>query len=1295
MQTGGSYTPNNSKPVVTKVNGAGQTFIARSVLNSSNTYSMLLTKYNTSGTTAWTATFGVNTGGDVYVGAMTFDASGNILITGSAYNGTTNNNDLFVVKYNTSGTQQWYRLHNGPANTYDFGAAVACDASGDVYVTGGAFQTVLNPNVVTIRYNSSGTAQWTQTWDNVSLFDAGGNIVFSSTTMVTIMGFTQVNATTWEYVALNYLRTTGQLQSYNVTNLGGTSIDRISSVTFDNSGNTYITGTLGASGQGLNIKTVKFGTTLNILWTANWNGAANLDDVANAIAVDAAGTVYVAGYTTTASGRDAILLSYNSGGSSTTALNYDSGGDDAYQSLGLTSDGGLFAAGYASPKGNKDCFAAFYLNGSLRWQETYNGYANGHDEIKALNSDGADGFYADGPSAQQGGTTTNQTIRYARHSLLVPLNEGVNAPFVENRGQLLDTDNRPADGVRYYTRSNYPNVYIMDDRASFAFAHIDTIASTQDTMTRLDLTFASHSSGGGATIAVGLEQQEAFHNYYLGHIPEGRERVPLENKVLHPNIYTNIDALYGLGQDGFFMRFVCKPGSTPSQISMRFTGHTAISIQSDGSLRVETALEDLILAKPTALYSDASGTESTPSWVPVFVLNTDGSVGLSLGTVPGGSDLIVKTGRGRYGYGAECDFYWSTYYGKASSETTQGNDVNSNNGDMYFCGKTRSQFFPTTTGVVQELFAGSVDAFVSCFKQLDAEKWGTFYGGDNLEIFPLLDVAYAVKWKKEGNLLYFVGRTTAQNFPLVEEGLAGEYDNDQFFSNDATEWTSRGYVGKLDAEFGLAKWVTLFGDSGRKIDGVCALHITSGGTIAVGGFATDDGDNIPSEFPFTSGGGQHSQQEGSAYIAEFGDNNNLLWATKLASESFVNWTHPTAINDISEDGNGNLLLVGTANHDDLAVPGDFIPFGGGPLTVVIGYKTFVMRFSTGRALLWSRFFGGYCEDLPNSIVGLANGDFYITGTTCGGAEFPVQAVGDPSNININDLSYNGGFSDIFAAKFLNNGTLNWCRYYGGPGWDAQGVIWDTEHELLQGWTGTGNCAFADETGMLYMTGFIENEFQPIVGQANCPYFHDKINEGGDTDGNFNTNGTDAWVAVVSPALVTQFSSYWGGSNLGENSDEGNTIVKGKIPFNNREFLLFGGWTNSINIPNQSKPIPLCHETDDPYYVPNLINGGPSDAFISKIYIGECLVVGTEEGHSELLSIAPNPTDKTLSISYPQPVLGIQVFTATGQNLSNKTTLLSSDELSMVMDVSQLPSGWYLLSVTLKDGSRATAKFIKL
>ena len=1248
---------------------------------------MLLTKYNTSGTTAWTATFGVNTGGDVYVGAMTFDASGNILITGSAYNGTTNNNDLFVVKYNASGTQLWYQLHNGPANTYDFGAAVACDATGDVYVTGGAFQTVLNPNVVTIRYNSSGTAQWTQTCDNVSLFDAGGNIAFSASTMVTIMGFTQVNATTWEYVALNYLRTTGQLQSYNVTNLGGTSIDRVNSVTFDNSGNTYITGTLGASGQGLNIKTVKFGTTLNILWTANWNGAANLDDVANAIAVDAAGTVYVAGYTTTATGRDAILLSYNSGGSATTALNYDSGGDDAYQSLGLTSDGGLFAAGYASPKGNKDCFAAFYLNGSLRWKETYNGYANGHDEIKALNSDGADGFYADGPSEQQGATTTNQTIRYARHSLLVPLNEGVNAPFVENRGQLLDTDDRPADGVRYYTRSNYPNVYILDDRASFAFAHIDTVASTQDTMTRLDLTFGNHSSGGGATIAVGLEQQEDFHNYYLGHIPEGRERVPLENKVLHPNIYTNIDALYGLGQDGFFMRFICKPGSTPSQISMRFTGQSAISIQTDGSLRVETALEDLILAKPTALYSDASGMESTPSWTPAFVLNTDGSVGLTLGTVPGGSDLIVKTGRYRYYYENECDYYWSTYFGHAGNEKVKGSDVDAN-GFMYFTGHTNSAMFPTTTGAYSQLLLGSRDAFAACFRQLDEQEWATFYGGTEVAPTGTLtgDDALAIKWNPSNDHIYFTGRTPAADFPLKQ---ATGYFNNQ----TPGVWSSKGFIVKLTAENGVRSWATFFGDPEKRYDAVTALHIRENGNVVVGGYSHQGSNqtafpffppnNIPSAIP-------HIQTQGGLYIAEFDPSNAQVWATKLTNE--LELGNSPVLADIAEGIDKRLFVVGNIPEDGA---NDFIPTGSGSMAFSgSGPDVFLMEFSQAKELVWSTYLGGNDFDIANSVVSTLYGTF-VTGTTQS-SNFPVVVSGNPGDPFLNDLSLDG-LSDIFVSQFQNDDNggniLSWSRYLGGSGgpsgFDMQATI---SHN--GGDDGSvGNATVVLSQNEIAITGMVSDAFSPLT-PSGCPYYYGSINRG------VGQSGLDAILVIIKFRGIT-FSTYWGGEKPGgSGADEGTTISKGVNP-NGKAFVLFGGSTDSKKIAGQGETIPVCRELPfaGSYYNENFL-GGSTDAFISKIYYGECLVSGVTSPWDETLTLDIQPNPATDFISITLPVLGkdganILLFDPTGKVVANISPVSNpAIESPIGVDIGSFQSGMYY--ITLQSSGRIySGKFLKI
>ena len=76
---------------------------------------MRLTKYTSSGTTSWIANFDLGAGGTTHVGGIALYASGNILVTGSAYNGTTNGHDLFLVKYNSSGTKLGTRPIPGQA----------------------------------------------------------------------------------------------------------------------------------------------------------------------------------------------------------------------------------------------------------------------------------------------------------------------------------------------------------------------------------------------------------------------------------------------------------------------------------------------------------------------------------------------------------------------------------------------------------------------------------------------------------------------------------------------------------------------------------------------------------------------------------------------------------------------------------------------------------------------------------------------------------------------------------------------------------------------------------------------------------------------------------------------------------------------------------------------------------------------------------------------------------------------------------------------------------------------------
>ncbi|MCC7187034.1 MAG: hypothetical protein IT185_12370, partial [Acidobacteria bacterium] len=396
--------------------------------------------------------------------------------------------------------------------------------------------------------------------------------------------------------------------------------------------------------------------------------------------------------------------------------------------MALADDGMPFVGGYITQHGNRDFYAALYdTSGTRVWSDWYNGRHNDDDEAVQLTSDGLGNFLLAGPSTRPSGREV-LTVKYARHTLVLPSDEGVTAPFVENRGQVLNTDLEPEDDIRYYTRQMYPNVYIFDNQLSYVFAHVDTVPTSTDTMARIDLTFTGLQPNREG-VAVGLERQAYHHNYYLGHIPEGRERVALENKVLQPSIYQNIDALYGQGPDGLFIRLICQPGSDPSEIRLQFAGHTGIWVDTaTGALVLETALESLVLPAPEAMTIDDEGVETEiTAWQPAYVVNTGGVVSITTGSYDTSGTLVVKVGREREAI--PCDVYWSTYFGQTSFDASISNDFDED-GYMYATGETRSINFPTLNAIQGQLAGGS-DIFISRFSQPDNLSWSTYYGGRN------------------------------------------------------------------------------------------------------------------------------------------------------------------------------------------------------------------------------------------------------------------------------------------------------------------------------------------------------------------------------------------------------------------------------------------------------------------------------------------------------------------------------------------------------------------------------------
>jgi len=110
------------------------------------------------------------------------DASGNFYVVGNyngttVFGNTTLTNtdgNVFIVKYNSSGAAVWAKTvtSNNPALGDDDGHAVAVSPNGDVYVTGYTRDPDwFNQDVFIAKYNTSGTLQWMKIAGSDSDFD--------------------------------------------------------------------------------------------------------------------------------------------------------------------------------------------------------------------------------------------------------------------------------------------------------------------------------------------------------------------------------------------------------------------------------------------------------------------------------------------------------------------------------------------------------------------------------------------------------------------------------------------------------------------------------------------------------------------------------------------------------------------------------------------------------------------------------------------------------------------------------------------------------------------------------------------------------------------------------------------------------------------------------------------------------------------------------------------------------------------------------------------------------------------
>src|SRR5262249_411726 len=134
--------------------------------------------------------------------------------------------------------------------------------------------------------------------------------------------------------ALKPISPAGVQQDWVALYNGGYGLDIAYAVAVDGSGNVYVTGSsVGPGSCNLDCNdyaTIKYDASGQQQWVARYNGPANDDDHASAIAVDASGNVYVTGSSigTTWPDFDYATVKYDSSGQQQWVARYSGPGND-------------------------------------------------------------------------------------------------------------------------------------------------------------------------------------------------------------------------------------------------------------------------------------------------------------------------------------------------------------------------------------------------------------------------------------------------------------------------------------------------------------------------------------------------------------------------------------------------------------------------------------------------------------------------------------------------------------------------------------------------------------------------------------------------------------------------------------------------------------------------------------------------------------------------------------------------------------------------------------------------------
>lgn len=405
------------------VDGSGNVYVTGLGRGASGNFDYVTIKYDPAGTELWRTEYNGPGNSLDEAHAITVDALGNVYVTGWSYGGAGTGYDYGTVKYNSAGVQQWASRYTNTAGGTDEAWDVGVDNAGNVFVTGSSDGAGTNSAAATVCYNLAGVQQFANRFEGAGGgIDAGYSIYVDAVTGDSyVAGYTfQSTANDFNYLTVKY-NLAGVQQWATQYNSPDANYDEARAITVDASGNVYVTGyTQTLVLTNFDYGTVKYNSAGVQQWAMRYNGTGNDYDRANAIALDASGNVYVTGKSVGAgsSAEDAFTIKYDNAGVSqwTARYNGPSNGYDEGKAIAVDAAGNVYITGYSFTSGaNNDYLTIKYdPSGTQEWLTRYNGTGNNADQAAAIAVDGIGNVFITGLSRGSGSNEDYETIKYCQ-----------------------------------------------------------------------------------------------------------------------------------------------------------------------------------------------------------------------------------------------------------------------------------------------------------------------------------------------------------------------------------------------------------------------------------------------------------------------------------------------------------------------------------------------------------------------------------------------------------------------------------------------------------------------------------------------------------------------------------------------------------------------------------------------------------------------------------------------------------------------------------------------------------------